>query len=145
MERLTPEQVIRCSNCGSTCLFKQTAREIVIIHSCWTQQQRDSFSALHSQIDLLAGALKPFADAEKQWMDGGSPQEICMDWMTAAREVLSQPAIAEHLAAEEALQNLTYEMIWRSETAGHDLSYVSDVRNRLRAAAERMWPKGERT
>jgi hypothetical protein len=45
--------------------------------------------ALEERIRTLEAALKPFADAERAWMDGGLPQEIRMDWMTALRSALA--------------------------------------------------------
>lgn len=43
-------QVVRCQNCGGTCVFKRDGIELVVTHSCWTKEQREQLAAKDAEI-----------------------------------------------------------------------------------------------
>ncbi len=65
------------------------------------QSEPDVGAKLLANCAAMREALAPFAEAEKRWMDGGSPQEIRMDWLTAAREALQPDDLDTAMEAED--------------------------------------------
>ncbi len=47
----------------------------------------------------LRAALKPFADAEKAWVNQGERVEIRMDWLTRARELVYPSGVCKYCGA----------------------------------------------
>jgi hypothetical protein len=54
---------VRCKHCGATCIFEHVDGELVINHSCWTEQQRKILGRARREYSELVDAL-----CSKSWM-----------------------------------------------------------------------------
>lgn len=75
-ERAEKPLTVRCKQCGGTCIFKRASAEIVVIHSCWTKQQREMLESAEKRIEALRAGLRSI----EQRTDSGHIR----DWVDAA-------------------------------------------------------------